>query len=295
MNTTAALLSEHPTNYVYNTDYVTQSDKAWARNYRPIHTMLVHTSIGGDGLTYADFKTAFLPRDDDDDLRLRASAVPPNQRTWRLQSEADCELWFHSEISNIVLAAWNQYPVVTQTSHTKPPLIANISEEVDTTYSVKFGATRTVLAIGEMKRNLVDPRLWQGGDISSSASQKKLSQELRGYADKYQCPQVFCFDGKTLLLLQFRANRVEDILKENCPVDCWVLPRASSFTTLRSALYMLLVQGFRRFQGACAPQVSVGGLTPQLRQFYNGQLIWAAPEGMNVLEHPGGYQRSVDA
>jgi hypothetical protein len=114
MATTAALLSEHPTNYVYNTDYVTQSDKAWARDYCPNHNLLVHTSIDRDGLTHADFETPFLPRDHDDDLRLGASALPPNQRAWHLQSDADCELWFHSEISNIVLAAWNQYPAVTQ-------------------------------------------------------------------------------------------------------------------------------------------------------------------------------------
>jgi hypothetical protein len=37
-----------------------------------------------------------------------------------------------------------------------------------------------VLAIGEMKRNLVDVRLWQRGIISPNAGQKKLSQELCG-------------------------------------------------------------------------------------------------------------------
>ena len=79
----------------------------------------------------------------------------------------------------------------------------------------------------------------------------------------------------------------------NCPVDCWVLGREDSFTTLRAALYMLLVQGFRRIQGAeHLRHLSVGGLTPRLYRFYDGQPIWG-PD--NLLEHPGGYQRSVDA
>lgn len=279
MNTTVAdLLSQHPTNEVQNAGYVTQSDKSWTRNYHAIRNILVNTLIGEDGLTYANFERAFLPWDADDSLRTTAHAVSPNHRMWRFESEADCELWFHSEISNIVLPAWNQFPVVTQTLHTKPPRVDNISEEVDAVYSVRSGGGRTVLVIGEMKRNLLDASLWQRGNISSNAGQKKLSRELRGcvnpispnllpalvelclylsrilsdrrqpsYADKYQCPQVFCFDGETLLVLQFRANKVEDILEENCPVDCWVLPRESSNIPLCFALYMLLAQGFRRF------------------------------------------------
>ncbi|KAF4505795.1 hypothetical protein G6O67_007708 [Ophiocordyceps sinensis] len=34
------------------------------------------------------------------------------------------------------------------------------------------------------------------------------------YADKYECPQVFCFDGKTLLL-QIHANTPGEIRAEN--------------------------------------------------------------------------------
>lgn len=184
MSTTVAdLLSENPTNWVHNTDYITYSDKSWARSYHPIRNIIVHTSIGQGRFTNADVETAFLPWSDDDDLRMRAHAVPPNQRTWRFETEADCELWFHSEISNVVLAAWNQHPIVTQTSHTKPPRVDRIPEEVDATYSVKFGDTKTVLAIGEMKRNLLDARRWQRGEISENEAQNKLSKELRGYVN----------------------------------------------------------------------------------------------------------------
>jgi len=246
-NTTVAdLLGQHLTNEVQTTGQATQSDKAWTRNYHPIRNLYVHTQVNhrDDGLVYANFERALLPWDADDTMRTAEPAIPANHRIWRLESEADCELWFHSEVSNIVLAAWSQFPVVTQSSHIKPPRDdQRISEEVDAVYSIKTRTvSRAVLAIGEMKRNRVDPDRWQSGDISSLPGQVKLSQELRGYAGKYQCPQVFCFDGETLLLLQFQANSAPDILQENCPVDCWVLPREPVGTPLRPALYMLLLQ-----------------------------------------------------
>ncbi|KAK0655405.1 hypothetical protein B0T16DRAFT_451094 [Cercophora newfieldiana] len=268
------LLQEHPTNPVHNPKYVTQSDKAWAQRYPAIRNLI-----------------------DSDDTILRASveARRPNDRPWRLECEADCELWFHTEISNVVLAAWNQYPRVTQSSHIKPPRENNISEEVDSMYCVKDGQTKTVLAIGEMKRNLIKPRYWQAGNISSSSNQEKLSKELRGYAAKYRCPQVYCFDGETLLLLQFQATREADIEDANCRVDCWVIPRENSYTTFREALYRLLVQGFRRLQGNRAQQhPTLGSFTSPLRQFYNGRPAWRTGDGRLSAEHPEGYYRVVD-
>ncbi|KAK4152614.1 hypothetical protein C8A00DRAFT_16102 [Chaetomidium leptoderma] len=295
MDTTVAdLVYVDPVNPIHDTGYRTQTDKAWARAYHPIRNLVVHTRVGQDRQTYSSFDAAFHSWDEDDTLRMACAAAPPNQRAWRLETEADCELWFHTEISNIVLAAWNEYRGVTQSSHIKPPRTDRIPEEVDSTYTVKVRNERTVLAIGEMKRNLVENVRWQQGSLGGSMGQVKLSQELRGYADKYQCPHVFCFDGKTLVLLQFRANRLEDIREEHCPVDCWVFPRDSSTIPLRYALYMLLVQGFRRFQGAYAQPLTVGGLAPQSRQFFDGLPVWTSADGDPVLEHPGGYQRSVD-
>jgi len=86
------------------------------------------------------------------------------------------------------------------------------------------------------------------------------------YAAKYKCPQVLYFDGETLLLLQFRANAEGDIQLEDLVVDCWVLPRARSGTPFRYALYMLLLQGFRRLQG-----MSIQLFSP-LRRQKNGSM-----------------------
>ncbi|KAK3317701.1 hypothetical protein B0T19DRAFT_469449 [Cercophora scortea] len=290
------LLQEHPTNPVHNPKYVTQSNKAWAQRYPPIKNLIVHTTIEKDNRTTANFDRAFLPLDSDDTiLRTKVEARRPNDRAWRLECEADCELWFHTEISNVVLAACNQYPLVTQSSHIKPPRENNISEAVDSMYCVKDGQTKTVLAIGEMKRNPVKPQDWQAGDISSSPNQKNLSKELRGYAAKYRCPQVYCFDGETLLLLQLQAIREADIEDANCRVDYWVIPRKKSYNTFREALCRLLVQGLRRLQGNRAQQhPTLGRLESPLRQFYNGRPAWRTPDGLLSAEHPGGYRRVVD-
>ena len=66
----------------------------------------------------------------------------------------------------------------------------------------------------------------------------------RSYAHKYRCPQIFCFDGVYLLMLQFRINKsVDDIRLTGCAVDCWVVPRENHGRgcTLRYALYRFLV------------------------------------------------------
>ncbi|KAF5564823.1 hypothetical protein FPHYL_4522 [Fusarium phyllophilum] len=223
MSTAGELIQQHPANVVANPGYKTTSDKAWAHDYNPIKTTTVHTIIGRDGITHANFEDAFMGMEEDDSLRFRQPAVRTNQRHWRLETEADCENWFNTEITNVVLSAWHDYPPLMQTSHTKPLSEENISENVDCTFSVKYGQKRYTVAIGEFKRNLIDPQQWQSGSITRSG-QRSLSQELRGYASKYQCPQVFCFDGSRLILLQFRAYRIDDIMSDTCPIDCWVIP-----------------------------------------------------------------------
>jgi hypothetical protein len=181
MDTTVGdLLWEEPTNHVHNTGYTTQTDKAWAQAYPSIENLLVHSSVFEDGYTYANFEPAFVPLYDDDAIRIASPAVAPNQRAWRLDTEADCELWFHTEISNVVLAAWNRCREVTQSSHIKPPSVQRIAEEVDSTYTVKLSMSRTVLAIGEMKRNLLRDDRWQRGNLVDAPGQAKLSKELRG-------------------------------------------------------------------------------------------------------------------
>ncbi|RSL99753.1 hypothetical protein CEP52_009560 [Fusarium oligoseptatum] len=282
-NTAEHHILQHPTNPVAETKYTTASDKEWARGYMPISNIIVHSFVADDGLTHANFDDAFMPLDADDALRMSELAVPTNYRHWRLEFEADGENWFNTEVANVTLAAWRSYPIVVS------------RKNVDSIFSAKFSGERAPLVIGEMKRNLISAAAWQSGNILGQGSQVKLSQELRGYACKYECPQVFCFDGSTLLILQFRALRAKDLEDERCWVDCWVLPRATSSCTLRYALYRLLAQGWRRYQAEFStPSFTIGGLTPCSREFFTGRPIWEG-EGGCFPTHPGGYQRSVDA
>lgn len=102
---------------------VTQSDKPWAQRYPAIRNLIVHTIIDEDNWTTANFDRAILSLDSDDTiLRASVEARRPNDRPWRLECKADCELWFHTEISNVVLAAWNQYPRVMQSPNLPWPV-----------------------------------------------------------------------------------------------------------------------------------------------------------------------------
>lgn len=113
------------------------------------------------------------------------------------------------------------------------------------------------------------------------------------YADKYQCPQVFCWDGQTLLILQFQARKPENIKDTDCPIDCWVIPVEGSTCTLRYALYRLMVQGLRRCQASVANRpLTVGSLTEHRREFFNGRPIWKG-DGQSYANHPEAMSGSL--
>ena len=177
-NTAQYHINQHPDNYVDETGYTSQSNKAWAQRYKPISNRISRSYIQ-DGYTHADFEPAFLPLYADDHLRLRERCLAPNYRQWRFEVEADCESWFHAEVSNVVLSAWASYPAILQSSHNKPPREERIGENVDILYSFKKEGVKYPLAIGEVKRNLINPSNWQSSD-SLRSSQDKLSRELRG-------------------------------------------------------------------------------------------------------------------
>lgn len=113
-------------------------------------------------------------------MRLNEPAYPPNYRRWRLQSEEDGINWFHTEVSNIVLAAWVRYPYQLQASHEKS-LSDDVAESqvVDIAYSIGPTGKRVQIAIGEFKRGIIEPEVWQSGNLART--QLPFSQELRGY------------------------------------------------------------------------------------------------------------------
>lgn len=103
-------------------------------------------------------------------------ANPPNHRRGRLEQEQDCTTWLHAEVSNIVLVG---FPYALQQSENKPLREETIKEHVDVTYSVKSDKGRRTLAVGEMKRNLIEADEWETGQLISEG-QKTLARELQG-------------------------------------------------------------------------------------------------------------------
>jgi len=201
------LLEQHPENPIRDTLYSSNSNKPWAKNYPPIKNLHVHTYVNEDGGVGATYHEAFLDMYEDDDLRLQELAYPPNYRAWRLAYEEDGINWFHSEISNVVLAAWARYPAVLQASHEKPLTESRVTESVDIAYSVKRGTDRVHLAIGEFKRCLVSKVGWQAGKLNQS--QQGLSQELRGCVSISLGPRLT--PSTTHLLIKPDANRISQL------------------------------------------------------------------------------------
>lgn len=288
MATVGDMLQQHSANLVEMTGYVSGSHKRWTGYFHPINNLLVHTRIV-EGGSLANYDRACIPLHADDNLRLNTPAVPLQPCRYDLNNEADREHWFHSEIVSPMLGAWYDFPNVRVAFHQRPTGGTPCLEEVDISYTVTRNNQKFVLMIGETKRNLIRSSIWQTGTVSVRSSQTKLSQELRGYAYKYACPQIYCFDGPTLLLLQFRATTRDQMLDPECPVDCWVLPLENTMASFREGLYMLLNQGFRRFQGneLGLPDVRVGQHTITLPSiFQRGTPL--GPRGReNQLSTPG--------
>ncbi|SCO92715.1 uncharacterized protein FRV6_16843 [Fusarium oxysporum] len=99
MSTSEDLILKHPNNVISNPGYKTGSDKPWARTFKPIKKVTSHTIVGRDDQYHSDFETGFMELQNDDRLRFNQQAVPPNNRHWRLETEADCENWFNTEVT----------------------------------------------------------------------------------------------------------------------------------------------------------------------------------------------------
>lgn len=178
MTTAYDVIAQNSANAIKNPDYSSSTDKAWAQGYHSITNFNVLTTLGQDSILHSNLDT-LLPLCDDDRTRLGEPAGFPNERYWRLETEADIENWWHTEVSNPVLSAWKRYPCIVQTSHTKPLTESNIAENIDCTYAMYMGKMRTAVIIGEIKRNLIDEPQWLTGSLREA--QKKLARELRGY------------------------------------------------------------------------------------------------------------------
>lgn len=182
-DTVGGLLLEHSTNPVKFTGLQSGSNKIWAKDFPTKLTITVHTRIGQGAEASAistTFDSPFFPQLEDDALRMQEPACRPTYRRYQLSSEGDMSLWFDTEVSNIVLAAFARYPSVLQASFERPLGDQHVAQSIDTAYSIEYKRRKFHIAVGDFKRNLIDPKQWQNGDLKRRA-QQNLAQELRGY------------------------------------------------------------------------------------------------------------------
>ncbi|KAK3364646.1 hypothetical protein B0T25DRAFT_493571 [Lasiosphaeria hispida] len=251
--------------------------------YPAFNQFCIQTQVQNNSCVTANFNP-FLPLQDDDELRLSELAYPPNCRSWRLASEADASNWFHHEVSNIVIAAWAKYPNLLETAEAPALSETKVYQIVDILCSMSHAnnTLRLPAAAGEWKRNMINAREWQMGN-PKSATQQRLSYR---YPDKYECPHIFCFDGSTLHMLQFRVNDTGKIKDSKYEVDCWVIPRDNEGgCTVRYSLYQLLVQ-VPKVPGLALLR-SVTWRHTSFRQFYSHRPVWKI-DGQNFRDHPQG-------
>ncbi|POR37631.1 Uncharacterized protein TPAR_02173, partial [Tolypocladium paradoxum] len=130
MTTAQDVIMQNSANVIQNPDSISYTDKTWAQGYHSITNFNVMTTVDEDSIWHSNFNR-LLPLYDDDQHRLNEPAGFPNERSWRLETEADIENWWHTEVSNPVLSAWNRYPRIIQTSHTKPLSGSNAPENID--------------------------------------------------------------------------------------------------------------------------------------------------------------------
>lgn len=172
------LIYSHPKNPVESTNYQSASDKAWANNYPPITKFTLHTSAP-DVHVFDTINYTFGPFLSDDRLRVLRPGANPNFRQWLLNSEEDAINFFHTEVSNPVLAGFDEIPQIVQTSHEEPLSTPEDDQTVDVSYSMEVGNERLPVLIGKLQSCLIMPEQWERGSLAGS--QESLSRELRGY------------------------------------------------------------------------------------------------------------------
>lgn len=126
------------------------------------------------------------------------------------------------------------------------------------------------------------------------------------YAWHYRCPQIFIFDSRSAVIVQFRATSFENIKKADCPIDCCVIPRAIQVPnqcTINYALYRLAWRGWIRL---CATlesttddlgnlvrtrkSVSINGYRRK-NKYWSGDPVWVDNHNQEYDSHPHGYLR----
>ncbi|KAJ5189847.1 hypothetical protein N7491_008110 [Penicillium cf. griseofulvum] len=130
---------------------------------------------------------------------------------------------------------------------------------------------------------------WIGSKKPRQAT-KELLQEMRRYAHHYDCPQVFVFDSEGVLVVQFRAGCLGDILSEQCGYDrYWVPCMSPSFKTLR-AFRQLAHHGWYRVSAVWSSlRFDLEG-SVRTYEYWSGNPVWITGH-LRSYDHPEGWVR----
>ncbi|KAK4096894.1 hypothetical protein N658DRAFT_501069 [Parathielavia hyrcaniae] len=288
------------------------SRKAWADGYRllnPRHVTFHEGSKGsidnflGPGLDYVQR----LPSEVDD-IGLQYPAHSLNLTHQAILSEGDVTRDFDQNFEPFRLA-FSGGPFLWPRSLCGPTGPTNTSVTVD--YQLTWPGQNPLLEraamIGELKQPFVIiPSEWtpsQRGWVDNPGDMtKRLQREMRGYAHRYKCPQVFVFDSVHLVILQFRAASKDQIQDQDCHVDICIIPREKLFQeqcTIQYALYRLAWRGWMRLSATSATQegskrktvtVAVDGI-PRAYEWWSGKPFWEVAPGRYQFGHPNGWKR----
>lgn len=217
-----------------------------------------------------------------------------------IEQETDVTRDFQRHLSLPCRQAWDGLNVFER-SQSGPPGATTDSKTIDHYFSLMVESHEYCLCAGELKPwGVIQKDEWSGAKTMGTVT-KRLGQEMRGYAYKYDCPQVFVYDSRHLLIFQFHATTREDIRSQDCLIDTWVIPRSSQShgvnITMREALDTLLRCGWMRVVGQLSRRSNIQiGEWMQEFEYWSGRPRWRHCSLNSIrLSHPDGYRRKYDA
>jgi hypothetical protein len=176
----------HSANPVHDSARKEESREAWFQRFPPIARLVVRTRNVSRGRIAGGFDEAFLPNYGGERYYGEPAGPATESREWHLKTEADCEAYFLTEISSVVVAALAKsvFEIRKQGRHLTDDLIPSDANNIAYKCCVRKGLKRLPMPVpavmGVSKLREINRLLWQSGDISSSESQMNLSRELRG-------------------------------------------------------------------------------------------------------------------
>ncbi|OJJ94759.1 hypothetical protein ASPACDRAFT_1892258 [Aspergillus aculeatus ATCC 16872] len=288
----------------------TLSEKKWTSDYHPLYRETVRGRLPTRQELTAFLSPETLPSKADS-LGLATPAHMLNTQQLELMTEGDVTHDFDQNIIPLVELAFSGESAVTIPARGDAPvpggpklsprsLVASKNSssskkvvDYQMTMSHEIKLLESPAIIGELKR----PRIIKRKEWAFEQNPSETTIRLI-YAHLYECPQVFLFDSKTLVLVQFRAQSTKKIANECCGVDVCIIPREEfqleGQCSMAEGLYALALRGFTRLCATRGWAERERGEYERHYEFYSGRPIWKDRQGRVYHGHSYGYRRDLD-